>query len=601
MKAYKYISVTAFILLAACANRGMGPQGGAKDETPPKVVKETPENGALNFTDKHIEIVFDEYIQLDNVANNVFISPPQQRPPEVKAYGKKLYVNFDSDLQDSTTYTIDFGAAICDNNEKNALTGYSFAFSTYDVFDSLQIAGEVLNAADLNPISGVLAGIHTSNSDTALSRLPFMRAAKTNSGGEFKIRNVHPATYMVYALNDVSKDYMYQPGEGLAFYDSLVTPSCRVEVLPDTVWKDSVTIDTIKYSSRTLYSPDSLLLIYFTENKQKQYFQRVTRDEQHLFRLTFAAAQDSLPELRLLDTTVVSPFLCQANLNKDTIVYWMTDSALIQKDTLTLELRYMKTDSVYELQPETDTIRAIYRAPRITAQAKARIEKEKANKKLQVSHNAQSPFDVYKPISLSFDAPLYEIHSDSIHLYMMRDTVPVKVDYELACVDSAHIMYEIRHQWKAETEYRLEIDSAAATDMYGHSMDKMRSQFKIRSLDEYSTLILKIEPYDERAVLQVLDQNDKPVRTLRAKAEGTRFEYLAPESYYLRMYIDLNGDSLWTTGDYLTHRLPEPVYYFTDKLTLRANWDVEETFEYLKVPIKRQKPKELRKDANQKK
>ena len=136
-----YIVILFAVLYVAnsCANRGIGPQGGPKDETPPEVVKEVPVNGSVNYHDKRVEITFNEYIQLDKVAENVFISPQQQRPPEVKAVGKKVTVTFDEDLRDSTTYTIDFGSAICDNNERNALKGYSFAFATGDVIDSLMI------------------------------------------------------------------------------------------------------------------------------------------------------------------------------------------------------------------------------------------------------------------------------------------------------------------------------------------------------------------------------------------------------------------------------------------------------------------------------
>ena len=77
-----YSILVCLLLLAGCANRGIGPQGGPKDDTPPKVLKETPENGTLNYHGKRAEIVFNEYLQLDDVSNNVLISPPQQHPPE---------------------------------------------------------------------------------------------------------------------------------------------------------------------------------------------------------------------------------------------------------------------------------------------------------------------------------------------------------------------------------------------------------------------------------------------------------------------------------------------------------------------------------------
>ena len=127
MRNHLFVIVLVIALaFSSCANRGAGPQGGPRDTIPPKVLKETPANGTLSFSGKKIDIHFNEYIQLDDIQKNVLISPPQQTPPEVKAVGKSLSVVFQQDLQDSTTYTIDFGAAICDYNEKTPLRNYVF-------------------------------------------------------------------------------------------------------------------------------------------------------------------------------------------------------------------------------------------------------------------------------------------------------------------------------------------------------------------------------------------------------------------------------------------------------------------------------------------
>ena len=144
----------------ACANKAQGPTGGAKDTTPPRVLKSFPENGSLNFSKKQIQVDFDEIISIDKPAENVIISPPQLTPPDVKSYGKKLSVNFNEDLLDSTTYSINFGNAIVDLNEKNALKNYVFAFSTGNEIDTLKIGGTVIDAENLNPLPGIFVGIY---------------------------------------------------------------------------------------------------------------------------------------------------------------------------------------------------------------------------------------------------------------------------------------------------------------------------------------------------------------------------------------------------------------------------------------------------------
>lgn len=612
MRKYYIYILLLLLLISSCANRGSGPQGGPKDETPPKVLKETPQNGALNYQKKVVEVQFDEYIQLDKVSDNVLISPPQQRPPVVKAIGKRLQVQFEEDLQDSTTYTIDFGSAICDNNEKNALRNYSFSFSTGDEIDTLQISGLMLNAEDLNPISGIIVGVHNNLADSALTTIPFVRIGKTDADGYFSIKNLKEGTFRLYGLHDVSSDYLYQAGEGLAMYDSLITPVCHSELRMDTVWTDSVTIDTIKTYNRAIYEPDNIILLYFNEDKQRHYFQRAVREQAHFFRLLFAAPQDSLPQITPIlesDSAVnwLNYAMCQANNTNDTITYWLTDSIAIGIDTLRFEMTYMKSDSLYQLQRQTDTVQAIYRAPKLSERAKAQLAKNKKIERAEIQLKAQSPFDVYLPVEFTVATPIDSLHEDMIHFYQKIDTVRHPLPVAIIPTDSTKMRYHIEPQkkedslWIPEGNYEWEIDSAAVRDIYSNVNEAKKGTFKVKSLDDYSVLTIRIEPYNEKAYIQVLDDKDAVVRTLPISADGAKFEYLKPQAYYVRMFIDENGDGKWTTGDFMTHRQPEPVYYFHSKLTLRANWDFEETFRYLQLPIDEQKPEALWKDAGSKK
>ena len=599
----------------ACANRGIGPQGGPKDETPPKILKETPANGTTDFEGNTVLLEFDEYVQLDKVADNVLVSPPQQRPPEVKAIGKRVIVRFDGEMIDSTTYTIDFGSAICDNNEKNPITDYSFSFSTGPVIDTLQIGGQLLNAEDLNPVSNIIVGIHSNHADSAFEKLPFSRIAKTDAQGRFNIKNIKTGTYRLYALNDASKDYFYQPGEGLAMYDSLLTPSCYRDLATDTLWKDTITqrmvegervrdtltiVDTIITKEKTFYKPDSIVLVYFKEDKVRQYFIRAVREQRHLFTLYFNSAQRDLPTVKPLGSDWLKYTLCQPSENNDTINYWLTDSLAMSIDTLEFELTYLKSDSLYQLQPQTDTVRAVYREPRLTAAARAKRDKQQQERVVELKTNTSQKFDVYVPFKINSETPIDTVNHDMIHLYQMVDTVHKPLKFTLQA-DSVKMRFEISQPWEPETEYQLIADSGAFVDIYGKANEKQTYKFKILSLDQYSTLIVKLDPYIDNVVIQILTEKDKVVRELAASAEGTKFEYLKPTSYYMRAFVDLNGDGKWTTGDWATKRQPEPVYYFPNKLTLRANWDFEESWDIRKLPIDRQKPQELRSDANAKK
>ena len=627
MNRYIYIIGIFFLLLASCANRGQGPQGGPRDSIPPAILKEVPVNGTLNFNAKEILVYFDEYIQMNDVQKHVLISPPQQTPPEVKAIGKHMSVVFQEELQDSTTYTIDFGAAICDYNEKTPLEGYVFSFSTGDVIDSLAISGAIYNAANLDPVTEVLVGIHRNPHDSAFTSLPFSRITRANSEGHFTIHNIQPGTYRIYALNDISRDYLYQPGEAFAWSDSLINPYCEVDVHTDTIWRDTIAIDPL--SGDTLFTrlvdstfihpvthfyPDSLLLFYFEEDKQRHYFQRILRDEQHAFTLLFAAPQDSMPIIRALRPSEVDSLgndsawvnfldyaIVQTSPHLDTITFWLTDSIAISMDSIYLQMQHLVSDSLYNLVPQTDTLLAVYRHPRLSEKAMETYLRNKQSRRLTIKSNASNKFEVYDTISITSDFPLDSIHTHMIHLSHKVDTTFQPLPFQLLPHDSIGMTYHLLASLQPEQTYLLKIDSAAIRDIYGVTNDSIAYNIRLKALNEYASLMVKLTHYDPQARIQLLNDKDQVVRELPASPEGTKFEYLAASTFFLRMYIDRNNDGKWTTGDWLLRRQPEPVYYYPSKLKLRANWDFEENFDHLAIPQVQSKPKSLVGKASKKK
>lgn len=614
-----YTGLLAVLLCTACANRGGGPQGGPRDTIPPMVTKESPLNGTLAFRGNKVEVHFDEYIQLDDIQKNVLISPPQQRPPEVKAFGKTLSVVFVEDLLDSTTYTIDFGAAICDYNEKTPLRDYVFSFSTGDYIDSLGIEGLVINAEDLNPVQGVVVGIHSNPEDSALNTLPFTRITRSDEDGYFVIHNIRNGSYRLYALNDVSRDYLYQPGEALAFCDTILTPYLDIVAEHDTLWRDTIgidiatgdtlftrQIDTIRTHEVRYYEPHDLVLWYFTEDKQRHYFRGVYREEQHAFTLIFATPQDSLPAIRALrpserDSTLsdsawvnwMDYTLFQSSPNRDTLTYWLTDSLTIGQDSIYLQMTYLISDSLYNLVPQTDTVLAVYRRPRMSQKAREAQERKKRERKLELKTNASSKFEIYDTLRIYSAFPLDSVHAGMIHLAHKVDTVLTPVPIRIMEKDSIRMQTCVIAKLEPAESYVLEIDSAACRDIYGICNDAVKANIKLKSADEYANILVRMAQYDPRARIQLLSEKDAVLREQPASPDGTKFEYLAPTTYYLRLYLDLNGDGHWTTGDWLTRRQPEPVYYFPKKLKLRANWDFEETFDHLAVPQVDSKPAAL--------
>lgn len=619
MRRHIYIIILLLGLLSSCANLGGGPQGGPRDTIPPKVEKESPLNGTLNFDAKRIEIHFDEYIQLGDIQKNVLISPPQQKAPEIKAIGKTLSVVFADPLIDSTTYTLDFGSAICDYNEKTPLNGYIYSFSTGDVIDSLAISGRVYNSANLDPVAGVLVGIHINPADSALTTTPFIRITRTDEDGYFTIHNMRGGSYRLFALDDISRDYLYQPGEALAYADSLITPYVERREVADTTWRDTLgidpqtkdtlftrQIDSISLVTKTFYLPDSLVLWYFAEEKQRHYFKGVYREEPHAFSLIFSAPQDSIPSILPLSPSQRDSMasdsawinwmdytLVQSNTSHDTLTFWLTDSLAIGQDSIYLEMTYLVSDSLYQLVPQRDTILAIYRRPRMSEKAWENLQRQKRERKLELKSNASGKFEIYDTLHISSAYPLDSIKKEHIHLVHRVDSITKPVSFELQIVDSLKQRIQLVATLQPSESYHLTLDSAACYDIYGKCNDSTAFPIRLKSLDEYSSLLVKLTHFDERARIQLLNDKDQVLQELPALETGTYFDHLAPTTYYLRLYLDLNADQRWTSGDWITHRQPEPIYYFPSKLKLRANWDFEENFDHLAIPQAQSKPKTL--------
>ncbi|MEI8086031.1 MAG: Ig-like domain-containing protein [Paludibacter sp.] len=600
-----HFTIVAFgvILLGyACANRSQGPTGGPKDVTPPQVVKSNPKNGATNFSKKQIQIEFDELVSVEKASENVIISPPQLKPPDVKSFGKKISVEFNENLMDSTTYSINFGNAIVDLNEKNALKNYLFSFATGAEIDTMKISGTVINAEDLNPLSGIYVGIYKEKDDSVFFKKPFLRIGKTDEKGHFSIDNIKKGTYKIFALGDANRDYFFQPGEGLALYDSLITPFTRLEQMQDTVWKDSVHVDSIRTYMGTRFLPDNVTLRYFKELKKRQYLVKNERKDPFSFNLFFNTTLTELPKIKPLNFDWEGKYMVQKNNGMDSLTYWLTDSTVWKVDTLQMTVTYLKTDSLFQLKSVTDTINVLSRKGHVNLKAKSRKKSEVIKvDPYKFSTNVAATFEIYNPIVLRFEAPLANMDISKIKLSQKVDTVFKTIPFKWAQMDSTKMSYSIKNKWIPETTYELTIDSAIFKSIYGKISDKVKTQFKIRSLDDYSSIKILLSPYNPKAVLQVLDSKDVLLASKPALEKGTVFEYLKPGDYYVRMFIDENGNGKWDTGNLSAKLQPEEVFYYPKKFTLKANWEFEETWDYKLLPLLQQKPVELLKDASKKK
>ena len=585
------------VVIYSCANIG-SPNGGPYDEDPPKFVSSTPAPNQVNYKGKKIEILFDELIQIDKPSENVIITPPQMELPIIRSAGKKAVIELKDTLKENTTYTIDFTNSIADNNEKNVYENFSFAFSTGDVIDTLEVSGVLLNAENLEPMPGITIGLHSNLEDSAFVKLPFDRTSRTNDKGQFTIRNIAPGTYHIFALNDVNRDYKFdQPGEDIAFLDSVIVPTFELTSRQDTAWKDSLTIDTIRTVGYTRFMPDNIELRLFKEKFERQYMVKPERPDEKYFTLRFNSKLDTVPVPVPINFTPEDSawYFVQQTEGGLAVNYWLADSTVWKQDTLQVQVSYPKSDSLNILRPQTDTVQVVMRRRPAEKKKKKKDELEPIDF-LGMQVNASGSMNLFDTISVTFSEPVLDINEDMFFLDQKVDTVWNAVDFEFFPDTANSLNFFIKRPWKYGEEYRIEVDSAAITSLYGKWNNFFTSEFKIKKEDEYGHFYLNIVGVDTTAFVELLSSGDAPVRKAKVKDGGVLFMDLKPDKYYARIIIDTNDNGVWDTGNYAEKRQPEKVYYSPKMYEIMQNWQVEETWNVTSTPLAKQKPLEITKN-----
>lgn len=619
-------------VVSSCAKMG-NPDGGWYDETPPQVIGAEPEDKGINVNSRKIKIFFNEFIKIENATDNVIVSPPQLEQPEIKAAGKRILIELKDSLKSNTTYTIDFSDAISDNNEGNPLGNFTYSFSTGDRIDTLEVSGNVLEAENLEPVKGILVGLHpvadslkTGSSvldvDSVFRKQPLLRVSRTDSRGHFVIKGIAPGAYRVFALQDMDGTYTFsQKSEKIAFNHEIFVPSFKPDVRQDTIWSDSLHIRSITPVHYTHFLPDDIMLRAFTELQTDRFFLKTERKQANRFDVFFSYGHAELPTIKGLNFNAEDAFVVEPSEKKDTILYWLRDTTLVNQDTLSVEMTYYATDSLGELQLKTDTLEILSKDPYAKRMKKLADEhkewkkkQEKAAKKgmpvdsvmpvkhLDLKWNAPSELAPDQNISVTFTTPLALADTSKIRLYSKIDTLWYGAPYEFRPMKNAHRTYELLGEWRPEVEYSLEVDSAAFTDIYGLTSNKLKQGFKVKSLDSFSSLIFTFEGMAGKNIIAyLLDKGGNTTKTATTTDGSVQFFYIKPGTYYLQMLVDHNGNGQWDTGNYDEDLQPEEVYYYPHAIECKEKWDVTLSWNPKSTPLLQQKPRVLIKQKDEKK
>lgn len=593
--------------LSRCASIGT-PTGGPKDTLPPVVVAVVPEDGATNFKSKSIYIEFDEYVQLKDQQKEIYVSPAMGKKPVFTMRGRGIYIQIkDDSLLPETTYAIEFGSSVADNNESNALHGLRYVFSTGNTIDSLICSGYTEDSYTADSLGKSFIWFYEADSvetpdtyDSTIFKYKPSKIARSQNNGIFIAQNLKPVPYRVYAIFDANDNQTYEPSiDKVGFVDGVYNPA----EMPDfSIWYDSVR----RYPSA---DPQLYFRLFTDVSFRRQSLQEATRPEQHKVVLSFGASNPDIRSLRLdsvpQDKIIVEPL----SKGRDTLALWLNVPSESLPDTLRGEIVFMAHDTLNVLRETKEELKLSWRRIESRDQERERERNERARAKAEaageewkepptpstfamIDFAKSAEVNPEQDLPLEFATPLTRFDSTAVELLSFGEGGDTLRERAIFIPDTANVRrWRLRSRWLPERQYRLRIPPDALADITGEGNDSITASLTVSKVEDYATLRLKVTPRHEGDlyILQLVDVNGTLLREERGVGAGEHtMLYVPAGDMRLRIIEDVNGNGEWDGGNLVERRQSERAeFYKNDEqeelFTTKTGWEFDLTLDMNRI------------------
>lgn len=505
-----------------CAKRGFI-DGGPKDTLAPVLRYSTPENFSTNFNAKQIKIYFDEYIKLKDVSKQLIVSPPQKYKPEVLPMNasKFITIKLKDTLLPNTTYSLNFGQSIQDNNEGNPFEQFRYVFSTGDYIDSLMLGGMVKDAFNKEVASNITVMLYevndTYNDSVVFKKMPNYVTNTLEYGNKFVLENLKEGKYKLVALEDKNNNYLFNPkSEKIGFNSEFIT------IPNDTLYELEL------FREITQFSPT-----------------RVYLEKENKLVLGFEGLYDKEPiKMKIKDD-------------------WVTPTTT----------KYPKKDSIEIWFPsfETDTIRV-----NVNEKDYKIIPRKVEKDSLIVNAEKTGLIDFGTKAIIEYNRPLKNIDKSKITLY---DNDSLSVAYQLK---NDEWLKQISIDWELQEKekYRIEILPEAFEDLFGSKNDSLEFKYFTKAISNYGNLDLELVNVKSfPLIVQLADNKGETKYEAVVNEPKVSFKLINPLKYTVRFIYDTNKNGIWDPGNYLEKKQSEEVLYYPELIDVRQNWDVEQAID----------------------
>ena len=589
LHALAVLVVLALIIFThSCANTTTPPTGGPKDTIPPLIVDMYPALSQTNVPTKKtkLEIKFNEYVVVKD-PKSLYLSPPLEKSAQFKLKGKSVVVFFENDLDSNKTYTLDVTNAIADNNEGNMFPGFTLVFSTGDKVDSMMVTGVVQDCNTLKPIKGATVMLYKDHADSAIFLKRPDAAVKTDEWGFFCLRNIQDTIYRAYAIIDENNNNKYEAEtEKVAFIDSLFRPTTMVaDSLPELMKYD------MKDTASCLARKTELTLNIFREKPTKQLIVNKERIGERTAYITFMAPYAQIDSI-WIKGVAKEKLITQFNLLQDSLEIWINDPKP-QPDTLFLNVKYMKTDTLGMLNSFVEEIR-LAKPKSLLAGKAAKKDIKKEDTTCVFTLEAKPEMVEQYGFVMEFKYPVVKDAFDSLLFKSINPRQQETIGKYTVTQDSLNLRkYTImpNDKFQAGWEYILKIPHRSFTDINGFYNDSTEVKVSLPKDDKLSSISLVLTGVKAKYIVDLLNEKrDKVIRSFIIDKDQTLlFPYVKAGKYSIRFTEDLNNNGLVDTGNLLEHKQPEKVLFYKlddgkdmidipEMTELEQNVDVEEMF-----------------------
>ena len=568
MKRYALPLLTAALVLLplmfshSCANTTQAPSGGPKDTIPPYITDIRPYPGAIGFPTEKAKIVFsfNEYVNIKN-PKSIFLSPPQSKQPKTKMKGKKLIVTFEEPLKPGTTYTLNLGDAIADNNESNIFPGFTYVFSTGDQIDSMFTTGTVLDCNTLLPVKGATVMLYKNHADSAVFLERPYAAARTDDWGYFVIPYIQDTVYRLYAVMDADANNVYDPdNDRIGFLDSLLQPKWTAADTVKELLKYDMK-DTLGCEERRVEHTISI----FREKPSKQFIKNKERTGLRSAYVSFQAPYVWIDSL-WFGGYAADEIIAQFNPSQDSLELWL-NTREPAPDTMHVFVNYRKTDSTGVLKPELEHLRLPIDSKLKRTYSRSQRRNLKHDDTTCIFKLEAKPERVEQyGFELEFKQPIISADFDSLKFRYLNPkqkefTASVKVERDSTNLRCWTIRPDVKFQ--QGFEYFLKVPHRCFRDINGFYSDSTEVKVSLPSDDKLSNMTLVVSGVGGKYIIDLLDEGLKNVlRSYTVEHDcSLAFPYLKEARYCIRVTSDLNRNGVVDTGSLLERRQPEQVKF----------------------------------------